>query len=96
MAKPKRHTGYSALNAAESNDYSKVKCAILKAYELVPEAYRQKFRNCRKTDTQTYTEYASEKEISFARWCRSQEISEDFEKLSQLILIEEFKWSISS
>ena len=60
----------------------------------MPEAYRQKFRNCHKIDTQTYTEYASEKDILFARWCRSQEISEDFEKLSQLILIEEFKRSI--
>ena len=29
-------------------------------------------------------------EILFARWCRSQEILEDFEKLRQLILIEEF------
>ena len=38
--------------------------------------------------------YASEKEMLFASRCSSQEISEDFEKLSQFILIEGFKRSI--
>ncbi|KAK3087667.1 hypothetical protein FSP39_008934 [Pinctada imbricata] len=35
---------YSALSIAESSDYDKVKDTILRAYQLVPEAYRQKFR----------------------------------------------------
>ena len=30
---------YSAMNVQDSSDYEKVKTAILKAYELVPEAY---------------------------------------------------------
>lgn len=33
---------YSAGGIAESSDYDEVNAAILKAYELVPEAYRQK------------------------------------------------------
>ncbi|KAJ8022706.1 Protein split ends [Holothuria leucospilota] len=44
---------YSALSIEDSMDYDKVKRAILQAYELVPEAYRQKFRKYRKADTQT-------------------------------------------
>ncbi|KAJ8031844.1 hypothetical protein HOLleu_25178 [Holothuria leucospilota] len=44
---------YSALSIEDSMDYDKVKKAILQAYELVPEAYRQKFRKYRKADTQT-------------------------------------------
>ena len=34
---------YSALSIDDSAQYDIVKSAILKAYELVPEAYRQKF-----------------------------------------------------
>ena len=39
---------YTQLPLDQSSDYDTVKNLILKAYELVPEAYRQKFRNCRK------------------------------------------------
>ena len=33
---------YSALSTEDSKDYEKVKGAILRTYELVPEAYRKK------------------------------------------------------
>ena len=36
---------YGSLSVEQSSNYEHVKEAILKAYELVPEAYRQKFRN---------------------------------------------------
>ncbi|VDI05742.1 Hypothetical predicted protein [Mytilus galloprovincialis] len=39
---------YSALPSEKSSDYDTVKQEILKAYELVPEAYRQKFRSYKK------------------------------------------------
>ena len=39
---------YTQLSLEQSSDYDNVKELILKAYELVPEAYRQKFRDCRK------------------------------------------------
>ena len=68
-----------------------MKSAILKAYELVPEAYRQKFRNYKKSESQTYVEFAHEKEVYFDRWCNSKEVGSDFEKLRQVVLIEEFK-----
>ncbi|KAJ8025854.1 hypothetical protein HOLleu_33526 [Holothuria leucospilota] len=62
---------YSALSIEDSMDYDKVKKAILQAYELVPEAYRQKFRKYGKADTQTYVEFAYQKERHFDRWCAS-------------------------
>ena len=65
--------------------------AILKAYELVPEAYHQKFRNYHKQESQTHVEFAHEKEVYFDRWCNSRDIGADFEKLRQVIMIEEFK-----
>ena len=36
---------YSALSVEQSTAYDLVKSKILRAYELVPEAYRQKFRD---------------------------------------------------
>ena len=42
----KAHEIHTQLSLEQSSDYDKE--LILKAYELVPEAYRQKLRNCRK------------------------------------------------
>ena len=53
---------YTQLSLEQSSDYDKVKELILKAYELVPEAYRQKFRNCRKENHQTHVEFARTKD----------------------------------
>ena len=62
---------YTQLPLDQSSDYDTVKNLILKAYELVPEAYRQKFRNCRKEHDQTHVEFARTKEQLFDRWCSS-------------------------
>ena len=82
---------YGSLSVEKSSNYEHVKEAILKAYELVPEAYRQKFRNYLKYDSKTHVEFAREKENLFNRWCHSKEIGQDFKKLKQMVLLEEFK-----
>jgi len=41
---------YSALSVEQSSDYSLVKKEILRAYKLVPEAYRQRFRDAKCTE----------------------------------------------
>ena len=69
---------------------------ILKAYELVSEAYRQKFRNCRKENDQTHVEFARTKKQLFDRWCFSKKVGSDYPKLRQLMLVEEFKRCINS
>ena len=82
---------YGSLSVEQSSNYEHVKEAILKAYKLVPEAYRQKFRNYLKYDSKTHVEFAREKENLFNRWCHSKEIGQDFKKLKQMVLLEEFK-----
>ena len=82
---------YGSLSVEQSSNYEHVKEAILKAYELVPEANRQKFRNYLKYDSKTHVEFAREKENLFNRWCHSKEIGQDFKKLKQMVLLEEFK-----
>ena len=63
---------------------------------LVAEAYRQKFRDCRKEPDQTHVEFARTKEQIFDRWCSSKKVGSDHAKLRQLMLVEEFKWCINS
>ena len=60
---------YTSLTVEQSSSYDTVKELILKAYELVPEAYRQKFRNCKKENEQIHVEFARTKEPLFGRWC---------------------------
>ncbi|XP_076030460.1 uncharacterized protein LOC143018764 [Oratosquilla oratoria] len=80
---------YTSLSEAES-EYDNMKACILKAYELIPEAYRQKFRNYRKTPQSTYVEYAAQQERLFNRWCLASE-TDTLDRLKQLILLEQFK-----
>ncbi|VDI17136.1 Hypothetical predicted protein [Mytilus galloprovincialis] len=82
---------YSALPSEKSSDYDTVKQEVLKAYELVPEAYRQKFRSYKKFDSQTYVEFAREKEDLFDKWLTSKKTDNNFDNLRQLMLLEEFK-----
>lgn len=65
---------YASLSAEQSTSYDDVKTAIPRAYELVPEAYRQRFRNYKKFDKHSYIELAREKEHLFNRWCTSQQV----------------------
>ena len=62
----------------KSAKYDEVRKAILKAYELVPKAFRQKLRDSRKQDGQTYVEFAREKEALFDRWCMAKQVDNDY------------------
>ena len=68
---------HTQLGVEQSHHYETVKELILKGYELVPEAYRQKFRNCKKDSNQTHVEFARNKEQLFDRWCCSKEIDQN-------------------
>ena len=82
---------FAQLSVEQSQKYEYVKDVVLRGYQLKPEAYRQKFRNCQRDSSQTFVEFARVKEQLFDRWCHSKKVNKDFEKLQQLILIEEFK-----
>ena len=74
----KAHKIYSALPIDRSVQYGKVRKAILKAYQLVCEACRQKLRNARKQDGQTYEGFTKENEDC---WCTAKQVDNDFHKL---------------
>ena len=94
--KGKAQEAFAALPASEIGDYQNVKKTILLKYSLVPEAYRQKYRELKKKDNETYAEFAYESELLFDRWCTSVEVGTDFDKMRQLILVEQFRNSVSS
>lgn len=79
-----------ALSVPDRKSYVKVKDAVLKMYELVPEAYRLRFRSWRKGDKQTYTEVARELNTHFNRWCSAVGVT-SLEELSNLIVLEQFR-----
>ena len=89
--KGKASETYTALSPKQTFDYQFVKESILKAYQLIPEAYRQKFRNYKKEGDKTHVEFDREKERLMDRWCASEEIRKDYERLRQMIFLEEFK-----
>ena len=82
---------FAQLSVEQSQKYEYVKDVVLRGYQLNPEAYRQKFRNCQRDINQTFVEFARVKEQLFDRWCHSKKVNMDFEKLRQFILVEEFK-----
>ena len=81
---------YAAMPLQDSADYESVKAKILDAYEKVPEAYRQQFRGQVKSERQTFCEFATEKEQCFDRWVRSCRCENQYDKLREVFLIEEF------
>ena len=89
--KGKASETYTALSPEQTSDYQFVKESILKAYQLIPEAYRQKFRNYKKENDKTHVEFGREKERLLDRWCDSEEIKKDYERIRQMFLLEEFK-----
>ena len=81
----------SALSNEQSFDYWLVKETILQSFELIPEAYRQKFRNLRRNQGETHVEFVRRKEIALDRWIRSLKVDHTFKALREVMLIEECK-----
>lgn len=86
----KAQEAYSGVCAQDNLTYEDVKSAVLKAYQLTAEAYRQKFRHWVKGVKQTHVEFVSELTTHFKRWCAAGGI-ETFEQLTDLIILEQFK-----
>lgn len=95
VLKGKAQRAYATLSDDDASDYFKVKAAVFRAYELVPEAYRQKFRNWKRREGSNFSDFARHKEILFDKWCSAEEVDSQ-EKLRQLILVEEFKNCVSA
>ncbi|KAK0144238.1 Pro-Pol polyprotein [Merluccius polli] len=84
---------YASLSKEDSTNYSAVKNAVLQAYEMVPEAYRQRFRAGNKGADQTHLEFARDLRKHFSRWCSASGV-DTLDDLTNLMLVEQFKLSV--
>ncbi len=85
---------YYFLSVEDTADYQAVKAAVLRSYELVPEAYRQKFRHWKISDKQTYVEFVRDISLYFNRWCVASDVK-TLDDLKELMVLEQFKNSVS-
>lgn len=76
---------YASLGAGEALDYKKVKAAIFRRYEISEETHRQRFRQDRRKETESYREWADRLKDHFVRWTKGQDIP-----LEELVLLEQF------
>ncbi|XP_066957798.1 uncharacterized protein [Macrobrachium rosenbergii] len=81
---------YNSLEEGVARDYNKVKALVLKAYDLVPDTYRLKFRNFAKHPALSFVEFARLKEEQFDDWLKSRQVA-SFSSLRELMLLEAFK-----
>ena len=91
--KGKGRSAYLSLTMEQSSDYDVLKEAVTKAYKLTTEHYRWKFRQMKKGDSFTYVEYVHSLSKMFNKWLSSAKAN-SFEKLKEIILLEQFLRSI--
>ena len=81
---------FLSLSTTDCEDYEKVKAAVLKIHELVPEYYRFQLRTLKKSESQSYLEYIHKLCKVFGRWLKSSGV-DIYAKLVELIILEQFK-----
>lgn len=72
----------------ESTDYDKVKCAILKKYDVNAETYRQKFRSLIVDPTESPKELYNRLKELFGKWIQPERKAVD--QVSEIIIMEQY------
>ena len=85
----KAREAFANLTEAASKDYDQVKAAVLLAYELSAEAYRQRFRTSRMDGKMSYVDFAALKSKEFGKWVHAAKL-DSYDQLKEAVLIEEF------
>ncbi|XP_071115973.1 uncharacterized protein [Haliotis cracherodii] len=80
---------YSRLSVDDAEDYTAVKTALLKRYEMTEDGFHQKFRTA-KTDTgEIFTQFVVRIENYFNRWIELSGTQKTFEGVKDLLLREQ-------
>ena len=78
---------------ADADNYDKVKAVFLKTFTLVPEWYRQEFRNMRPGTDQSQVEFFKLLSLTFDRWLRASEVT-SYDDLYDLVVLKHFKMTL--
>ena len=85
----KGRTKYLSLSIAQCQDYEIVKAEILKAYEVTAEFYHAKFRQCRKDQNMSFTDFGHVICKYLNKWLTAAKVS-TFEELREASCLEQF------
>ena len=83
----KAQAAYAAMSIMESNDYEKVKEAILKRYDITEETYRQRFRSTKKSREESYKEMYVRLKDLFKKWTKPDR--KTVEEIMEVIIMEQ-------
>ncbi|PIK54937.1 hypothetical protein BSL78_08146 [Apostichopus japonicus] len=64
----KAQRAYHVLTEAQKEEFPLVKKAILAAYKLTPDAYRERFHSAYKLSSETFGQYSNRLNLCFRRW----------------------------
>ena len=81
------HKAHWALIETDCRVYSEVDMVFVKAYELVMEAYRQKFHTWKKGYIQTHVVFTHRLQCHFNRWRGAADIK-SLEEMNDLLILE--------
>ncbi|XP_077508305.1 uncharacterized protein LOC144119604 [Amblyomma americanum] len=80
---------FGRMPAPDSNDYDKVKLALLLRFRLTEEGFRQKFRNETPNDHETPSQFVSRLGNYWGRWIELSKTDKTYEGVKGLILAEQ-------
>ena len=80
---------FARLSRNDATDYTKIKTALLKSYNLTEEGFRQKFRNSKPEENESPTQYMTRMENFLERWIDTAGAS-TYDDLKTLIVREQF------
>ncbi|GFU58315.1 retrovirus-related Pol polyprotein from transposon opus [Trichonephila clavipes] len=78
----------------KANDYEHIKGMLLKGFKLIPEAFKIKFKRHCKSAENTWRDFGFELANYFNVWISGLKIY-DFDRLKQLVILEQMKEQVS-
>jgi predicted aspartyl protease len=84
----KAQLAYAGMPVAEEGDYTALKTAILKRYDINEESYRQRFRDAARKGSETYRELAVRVKDLLSKWLK--EHTSSVEAVLEQVALEQF------
>ncbi|KAK7114676.1 hypothetical protein V1264_000698 [Littorina saxatilis] len=89
LLKGKARTAYTKMKVADARDYALLRKTLLERFQITAETYRQRFRNTRKENADSYKEFITQISLFLDRWVEMSNIGESFDDFKDLILTEQ-------
>ncbi|XP_053388947.1 uncharacterized protein LOC123538510 [Mercenaria mercenaria] len=87
---------YTSMSPEEACDYTALKTAVLKRYQLTEEGFRTKLRSSRPEAGESVHQYLSRLRRYFSRWTEMAQEEQSYQSLCDLMIREQFIQSCSS